>query len=146
MIFEQAGKQDLLTEALIIHGTALARLGCYSQSYATLQHAIDAAQQVGALNRAGEAALILLEELGEHLTPRTDKTPASNALVEAVHRYEHDLIMQALIKERGSVTRAARLLGVSHQRLIYIIKNRHQDLNSVRNVTNRRRKTISKSK
>lgn len=146
MIFEQSGQQDLLAGALIIHGTALARLGCYSQSYATLQDAIEAAQQAGALSRAGEAALILIEELGEHLTPRTAKTPASNSLVEEVHCYERDLIMQALIKAEGSVTRAARLLGVSHQRLIYIIKNRHQDVRSVRSPAIRRHKTIRKSK
>jgi tetratricopeptide (TPR) repeat protein len=36
---EQGGQLGLLAEALITHGTALARLGYYSQSYATLQHA-----------------------------------------------------------------------------------------------------------
>lgn len=146
MIFEQSGRHDLLTEALIVHGIALARLGCYSQSYATLQDAIEAAQQAGAPNRAGEAALILIEELGEHLTPRTAKTSATNALVEEVHRYEHDLIMQALIKAEGSVTRAARLLGTTHQRLIYIIKYRHKDLRSVRRPVIHRRKSIYRSK
>jgi tetratricopeptide (TPR) repeat protein len=143
-ILEQGGRQDLLAEALITQGTALARLGCYSQSYATLQHAIETAQQAGALSRAGEAALILIEELGEHLTPRTEKAITSSALVEEVHRYERDLIRQALIKAEGSVTRAAKLLGVSHQRLIYIIKARHKDLRSVRSPAIRRHKSIIK--
>ena len=55
MILEQGGHQDLLAEALITHGTALARLGYYSQSYATLQDAIEAAQASGSLNRSAEA-------------------------------------------------------------------------------------------
>jgi tetratricopeptide (TPR) repeat protein len=143
-ILEHGGQQDLLAEALITHGTALARLGCYSQSYATLQHAIETAQQAGALSRAGEAALILIEELGDHLTPRTQQAPVSSALIEEVHRYERDLIRQALIKAEGSVTWAARLLGVSHQRLIYIIKKRHKDLRSVRTPAKRRHRSIIK--
>jgi tetratricopeptide (TPR) repeat protein len=56
-IFEQGGQQGFLVDALITHGTALARLGYYSQSYATLQHAIEVARESGALSRAGEAAL-----------------------------------------------------------------------------------------
>jgi tetratricopeptide (TPR) repeat protein len=54
VILEQGGQQGLLAEALITHGTALARLGYYSQSYATLQHTIEVAQESGSLSRAGE--------------------------------------------------------------------------------------------
>jgi tetratricopeptide (TPR) repeat protein len=143
-LLEQSGQQDLLAEALITHGRALARLGFYSQSYATLQHAIETAQQAGALSRAGEAALILIEELGEHLSPRKEKTSASHTLVEEVQRYEYELIRQALDVSKGSVTGAARLLGVSHQRLIYIINERHKDLLSIRSPAKRRLKSIIK--
>jgi tetratricopeptide (TPR) repeat protein len=143
-LLEQSGQHDLLAEALITHGRALARLGFYSQSYATLQHAIETAQQAGALSRAGDAALILIEELGEHLSPRKEKTSASHTLVEEVQRYEYDLIRQALDTSKGSVTRAARLLGVSHQRLIYIINQRHKDLLTVRSPAKPRLKSIIK--
>ena len=137
---EQGDQQDLLAEALITHGTALARLGFYGQSYATLQQAIEVAQQAGAISHAGKAALIIMEELGEHLSPRKVKTLAGRNLIEEVQRYEGDLIKRALIMSGGSVTKAARMLGVTHQRLIYIIENRHKDLLSARNPIRRRPK------
>jgi tetratricopeptide (TPR) repeat protein len=140
MALEQGGRQDLLAEALITHGTALARLGLYSQSYATLQHAIEVAQEAGALSHAGKAALILMEELGEHLSPRKAKTSVSSSLVEEMQHHEHELIKRALITSEGSVTQAARLLGVSHQRLIYIIEKRHEDLIALRTPAKRRQK------
>jgi tetratricopeptide (TPR) repeat protein len=125
---EQGGQQALLAEALITHGTALARLGYYSQSYATLQHAIEVAQESGSLSRAGEAALILIDELGEHLTPRTAKTTFTDCSIKDIRRYEHDLIKDALLRAEGSITHAAILLGTSYQRVSYIIEKRHRDL------------------
>jgi tetratricopeptide (TPR) repeat protein len=132
MLLEQSGQQDLLAEALITHGTALARLCLYSQSYATLLHAIEAAQQAGAHNHAGQAALTIIEELGEHLSPQKARTHAGGTLIEEVRRYERELISQALVTSKGSVTRAAMLLGMTHQRLIYILESRHRELLSVR--------------
>lgn len=143
-LIERSGQQDLLAEALITHGTALARLQLYSQSYATLLHAIEAAQQAGAHNHAGQAALTIIEELGEHLSPYKGRTHAGGTLIEEVQRYERELISQALVTSKGSVTRAAILLGVTHQRLIYIIENRHRELLSVRTPAKRRPKSIIK--
>lgn len=142
MLHEKGEQQDLLAESLITHGTALARLGFYSQSYATLQHAIEVAQQAGVNSHAGRAALVIMEELGDHLSPRKAKTLAGRTLIEEVRYYEGDLIRQALITSKGKVTRAAKLLGVTHQRLIYIIENRHQDLIPVRTPATRRPKSI----
>ena len=139
-VLEQGDQQDLLAGALITHGTALARLSFYSQSYATLQQAIEVAQQSGVISHAGKAALVIMEELGEHLSPRKSKTLAGRTLVEEVQRYEGDLIKQALILSGGSVTKAARVLGITHQRLIYIIENRHKDLISIRTPAARRPK------
>ena len=59
-----------------------------------------------------------------------------------VRRYENDIIRQALITSEGSVTRAALSLGVSHQRLIYILKSRHRDLLSVRTPAKERKRSI----
>src|SRR4051812_24067783 len=57
-------------------------------------------------------------------------------------RYEYDIIRQALITSRGSVTRAALSLGVSHQRLIYILKSRHRELLSVRTPAKPRKRSV----
>lgn len=142
VLLEQSNQQDLLAEALITHGTALARLRFYSQSYATLQHAIEVAQDAGATSHAGKAALVIMEELGEHLSPRKAKTVSKRNLIEEVRSYEGDLIKQALILSKGRVTYAARMLGISHQRLIYIIEKRHKDLLTLRRPAQRRPKSL----
>ena len=59
-----------------------------------------------------------------------------------VMRYEGNLIRQALESSGGSVTRAARLLGVTHQGLAFILNGRHNNLMSVRTPVKRRRKSI----
>lgn len=140
VILEQGGQQGLLVEALITHGTALARLGYYSQSYATLENAIEVARESGSLSRAGEAALILLEELGEHFTPRAVKMPIQTGMLKDAHRYEHNVIKQALTDASGHITQAARLLGTSRQHLAYLLESRHKDLLSARTPIIRRPK------
>jgi len=42
------------------------------------------------------------------------------------------------------VTRAARLLGVTHQGLAFILNGRHSDLLAIRTPVKRRRKSIIK--
>lgn len=69
-VFERSDHQCLLADALITHGIALARLGRTEQAQFTFQRAIEIAHQVGALNKAGLAALTLVEEL-DHLGPDT---------------------------------------------------------------------------
>jgi DNA-binding NtrC family response regulator/predicted negative regulator of RcsB-dependent stress response len=64
------------------------------------------------------------------------------SLVEEVLRYEKTLIRRALEATQGGVTRAARLLGLSHQALIAILSTRHQDLLSARKPAQRRRRSI----
>ncbi|HEX8494152.1 MAG TPA: response regulator [Pyrinomonadaceae bacterium] len=66
-ILEKSEEQSLFAEALTTHGTALARLGRYQQGQLTLQHAVEVAEQAGDLEGAGQAALVLIEELGERL-------------------------------------------------------------------------------
>lgn len=63
--FEKAGRQCFLVEALTVRGIALARLGKTEQAQFSLQRAIEVAQQVGALNLAGVAALSLIEEIDD---------------------------------------------------------------------------------
>ncbi len=65
--FEKGDEQSLLAEALTTQGVVLARLSRFDQSYAVLQRAMNVAQQAGALEYAGRAALTLLEEHAERI-------------------------------------------------------------------------------
>lgn len=67
---ERSGHQCLLTDALITHGIALAKLKRHDSAQFMFQKAIEVASQVGASNKAGIAALTLIEEVDE-LTPDT---------------------------------------------------------------------------
>ncbi|MDT5060804.1 MAG: two-component system, NtrC family, response regulator AtoC [Acidobacteriota bacterium] len=64
---EKGDERFVLAEALSTHGTALARLGHHEQARSTLQRAVEVAQQAGSLDRAGQAALTMIEELSERL-------------------------------------------------------------------------------
>ena len=61
--FKKSGHQFFLAEALTTHGIALARLGNKERAQFTLQQAIEIAHQAGSLNRAGIAALTMIEEI-----------------------------------------------------------------------------------
>jgi tetratricopeptide (TPR) repeat protein len=130
---DKCGRQSLLAEALITHGIALARLTYYNQSISAFQRAIDISEQTGAVNRAAEAALRMVKELGEHLASDEGQTGApGDALGKGRLRYEHNQIKQALVKADGSITQAARILGLTHQSLSYMLETRHKDLLSAR--------------
>jgi tetratricopeptide (TPR) repeat protein len=62
-VLDKSGHQGHLAESLITHGVALARLGKSQQALVTLERAFATAQQAGALNKAGMAALTIIEEL-----------------------------------------------------------------------------------
>jgi tetratricopeptide (TPR) repeat protein len=64
------------------------------------------------------------------------------SLEELVLNYEGDLIRRALESSGGSVTRAARLLGITHQGLAFILNGRHRNLLSVRTPVKPRRRSI----
>jgi tetratricopeptide (TPR) repeat protein len=179
--FEKSGRQCLLAEALITHGIALARLKKTERAQFTFQKAIEVARQVGALNRAGLAALTMIEELdqlqpeilsvayeqaGEWLSTSQSrdiklrfeaagrklalagiqKSEATAEILfhkqyrlpDEVLKFERSLISQTLAKVNGSVTAAAKLLGVSYQRLGYILETRHKDLFNERTPVRRR--------
>ena len=98
------------------------------QSKALLRRLIEAAIKVvshGGGDLGGEAGTNIL------LT----KSPNLHA---AVVEYERRVIRQALSKVNGSVTRAAALVGLSHQGLAYIIQSRHKELLKERSPIHRR--------
>jgi tetratricopeptide (TPR) repeat protein len=65
-------------------------------------------------------------------------------LPEAMLRYEARFVEQVLEEERGVVTRAAKRLGLSHQRFLYILEARHGKLRSKRKPGVRRKSIIRK--
>jgi transcriptional regulator with GAF, ATPase, and Fis domain len=65
---EKGGEQALLAESLTTYGIALARLNRHPQARATLQRAIEVAHMAGNNERAGLAALTMIEELSEQLS------------------------------------------------------------------------------
>ena len=87
--------------------------------YKNAESALAQSQQGAIKFRVGECArVVLAREDGtgfssERSTPETPVAAAS--LEEQVLRFEGELIKQALQVSDGSVTRAARLLGVTHQ-------------------------------
>ena len=66
------------------------------------------------------------------------------SLFGAVHDLEAKFISRALEAAEGSVTRAARLLGVRHQTLTAMLATRHKRLQSVRTPPVKRRRSIIK--
>lgn len=204
-VLEEGDELSLLAEALITHGTALARLGSFSRARATLEKAIRTAHNAGAPESGGVAALSMVEELEKYL-PFTDLVayyrmaeselsdsqhpeiqnrlgkcarllianksflapqerastrsngsgsahppidvesipalPSYSSLEEQVLDYEGTLIRQALESSDGSVTRAARMLGITHQGLAFILNGRHRDLLAARKPVKRRRRSI----
>jgi tetratricopeptide (TPR) repeat protein len=124
--FEKGDRQSLLAEALTTQGIALAHLDYSEQARTNFLRAIELAQQAGAPYKIAETELKKIDDrLAEHR-----KQAAS--LCEEMRQHEHDLIKQALLRTQGVLTQAAEILGISYQRLDYLIEHRHQDLLKVR--------------
>ena len=136
---EKTDRHALLAESLITHGRSLARLGDYNASLSAFQRAINLSQLTGILNKASEAALAAFQEIGDHLSVgETGKVVSGRTLGEEIQAYEHELIKRALENAQGSVTHAARRLGVSYQALGYMLETRHKALLTERTPPRRR--------
>jgi tetratricopeptide (TPR) repeat protein len=68
------------------------------------------------------------------------------SLEERVSMYEGEIIRGALEACDGSVTRAAKLLGITHQGLAFILNGRHKNLLAVRSPVKSRRRSIIRYK
>jgi CheY-like chemotaxis protein len=192
-VLAKGGEQGLLAEALTTQGLIIARLGNFLESRHTLKRAADLAEQAGAIEDAGRALLILMEEHDRHLseielletygradnllkatqdaeiiarlrscasrtvsarraatTPQRRRSLAefweSFNLTERVHAYEARYIKRALIDAKGSVTRAARFLGLQHHATLSAMLSehggRHKDLAYLRTPREPRRKSL----
>jgi len=140
---EKTDRHALLAESLVTHGRSLARLGDYDDSLSAFQRAISLAQLTGSSNKAAEAALAAFQEIGENLAVReTGKVVSGRTLGEEIQSYEHELIKRALESAQGSVTHAARNLGISYQALGYMLETRHKALLTERTPPRRRLRRI----
>jgi CheY-like chemotaxis protein/tetratricopeptide (TPR) repeat protein len=104
---ERGGEQSLLAESLTTHGTALARLGRHEQAGEALRRAVEVAEGAGDVESAGQAALCLIEESGEHL-PAEELTEAYERAAELLSRSQN----VATLKRLASCAR--RVLFLAH--------------------------------
>ena len=134
--------------------TAIEELRAYlsantmEEYYRTAESLLSNSQDRSLIVRLGECARRVLAATGSETT-RESAEPSGPAAIAAgfsldaeVLRYEGNLIRKALEESGGSVTRAARLLGVTHQGLAFILNGRHSDLLSIRTPVKRRRRSI----
>jgi tetratricopeptide (TPR) repeat protein len=112
--------------------------------YRTAETLLSNSQNQSLKTRLGDCARRVLS-VALDTSAGTDKVPPLQpgfSLDSEVLRYEGNLIRRALEESGGSVTRAARLLGVTHQGLAFILNGRHSDLLSIRTPVKRRRRSI----
>jgi len=115
--------------------------------YRTAETLLSKSQNLSLKTRLGDCARRVLSSALENATQATPAAtdvalaPGFSLDSEVLH-YEGNLIRRALEESGGSVTRAARLLGVTHQGLAFILNGRHSDLLSIRSPVKRRRRSI----
>lgn len=133
--------------------------------YRLAESELENSQHPGIRNRMGKCARLLLASPSLGLRDSGLGTSQSNAngsshsqvaaqfpsapsfsmdtsLEEQVLLFEGDLIRRALESSDGSVTRAARILGISHQGLAFILNGRQKNLLPARKPVKRRRRSI----
>lgn len=81
-------------------------------------------------------------QLAEFLELSSDESQRKHSLEERVLQYEGHIIKRALEAAGGSVTKAARLLGITHQGLAFILNGRQKHLLAVRTPVKQRRRSI----
>jgi hypothetical protein len=117
----------------------------YARAEEWLADSQDPAVQLRLGHCARRAFKLSLQPIGktkEIKERATSESFAGCSLDEEVSRYEADLIRQALEAAGGSVTRAARLLRVTHQGLAFILQGRHKHLLAARTPVRKRRRSI----
>jgi tetratricopeptide (TPR) repeat protein len=108
-VLEKSGHQCLLADALVTHGIALARMKEPERAQFTFQKAIDVAHQVGALNKAGLAALTMIEELDE-LQPDTAFAAYERASEWLTKSQSPDLLIRLNVAARKVLSKLRRQL------------------------------------
>lgn len=148
-IAQNAGNPDRGGIAAV---TAIEELSTYlspealQDYYRTAERLLANSQNLSIKNRLGECARrvlsISLAQSVDQTSAATPSMPPGFSLDAEVLRYEGSLIRRALEESGGSVTRAARMLGVTHQGLAFILNGRHSDLLAIRTPVKKRRRSI----
>ena len=138
---DKGERQGVLVEALVTHGRALARLGSYNMALHSFRRAFDLAERNGSTSWAAQAALAAFHEIGDRLTVvEGQNLLRSLGDRKQMRSLEHEVIKLALENAKGSVTYAARALGMSYQALTYMLDTRHKDLLTLRTPPRPRRR------
>jgi tetratricopeptide (TPR) repeat protein len=104
------------------HGGSLSERELY-RIYRKADRLLSRTQDAEEITRLRGCARIVMRRLyGKNLSDEDFFLP------DVVLAYEARFIEQALEEERGSVTRAAKKLGLTHQRFIYVLESRHRKL------------------
>lgn len=109
-VLEKSGHQCLLADALVTQGIALARLKRSEPAQFIFQKAIEVAHQVGALNKAGLAALTMLEELDD-LSVETLYVAYDRASEWLATSQSHDILSRVNAAARKVIIRSRSELG-----------------------------------
>lgn len=107
----------------------------YLRAYKFLRNTQDAEDK----ERLLACALIVMRRLAD-----VNLHDKSFSLFSAVQEFEEKIIEQALVESGGSVTGAAKLLGLKHQTLISMLKKRHKGLQAKRTPPEKRLQSIIK--
>jgi len=131
----------LVTLALIEEhgGSRLLTVGDVYKAYLRADRLLRDTQDSEDLARLRACARVVMRRLAG-VQPH-DKT---FSFFSAVHEFEAKIIEQALDEAGGSVTRAAKLLGLTHQTLGTILSQRHKQLSGKRKPRGKRLKSIMK--
>lgn len=151
-VAQTAGSPDAAGIAAV---TAIEELNSYlsatalQEYYRTAESLLSNSQDRSLITRLGQCARRVLTVAASETTTGENSDaavpvsmPPGFSLDAEVLRYEGNLIRKALEESGGSVTRAARMLGVTHQGLAFILNGRHSDLLSIRTPVKRRRRSI----
>jgi len=109
---ENGGETALLADALIIQGVVWARLRAYERSIHILRHAMNIAQDSGALSSAGLAALAIIEEHGQERLAESELYSVylrADALLRDTQDAEEVARLRAcagIVVRRASISRA----------------------------------------
>ena len=108
------------------------------RAYRTADECFSQTQDEEVMARLRGCARLAVNQLGG---PQLDK---NFSLKSAMHLLESKYVEEALIKSEGRITKAASLLGISHQALRNMLDNRHKNLLGNRLPLTKRRKSIIK--
>jgi tetratricopeptide (TPR) repeat protein len=143
-VAEQAGALEsagLASLSLIEeHGAARLSEAEVYEAYCRADDLLGRTQDAEAVARLRGCARLIARRLAEV------RMGSKFSLPEAVRKYEARFIQRALKEAEGSVTRAAKHLGINYQVLVYLLKTRHKELIPARTPAKKRRRSIIKKR